>query len=323
MFERRHPQIVFIKGLKVGGTSVAVALNRVAQAYRIRLQDTIDVRAAEFGYLHDAPDCDTDRALYFHHAPRARWMTRCIPYARFATVLREPISQALSWESMVLNREYSIHYPSEPCAVQRVFDFNVPHTTDALKQALQSVEHCVDTPFRQNVTLALVAKLVGEFAPMSPGYAVDMTSSFITGRKAQAVGAELVHELDTSFVLVGVTERLNEFLVLLALHQGWALKHLYYMRCKIQDVSVDAKVFKAHFPAAYAKLQQSTRAQAEAYEHAKALFAAHVDSLGPWFRDVVAQYETGLRAFQNEYELARSSKKWVQFTYIDQQTEYC
>ena len=67
-----HPKLVFIKGLKVGGTSIAVALNQIAEQYNIKLATTPKGYQQMFSY---DGDCGHG-SLYFHHAWKAPWMDR-------------------------------------------------------------------------------------------------------------------------------------------------------------------------------------------------------------------------------------------------------
>ena len=62
-----HPNLVFIKGVKVGGTSVAVALNQVAEQYNIKLATTHEQTFAYDGACRQG-------SIYFHHGWKAPWM---------------------------------------------------------------------------------------------------------------------------------------------------------------------------------------------------------------------------------------------------------
>jgi hypothetical protein len=104
---------------------------------------------------------------------------------------------------------------------------------------LASVDKCTDTPFRKNLTMMLVAKTVrGWKEPRKeghdgdPGMAVTMTTRWVTElpKYSMLTPAKFIDILKTQYFLVGVTERLNEFLVLLAIVNGWKLEHVYYRK---------------------------------------------------------------------------------------------
>jgi hypothetical protein len=318
-FARKHPQLVFIKGLKVGGTSVALALDNVARAYGIQLQDTVSLDAARKGALPANVPCARDRSLFFHHAQKEAWMKHCVPYARFVTLLREPVSQALSWESMTLNRNYFVHYPTKNCSVAHKFAPGV-----MLSAQLRKVEHCVDAEFRSDITLHMVAAQVRSWNPNNPGMSVAMTARWVAGMNTymRISAKHLVKLIDQEYFLVGVTDRLNEFLVLLALHQGWDPSRMYYMKCKPQyDVTV--QMFGDQFPELLLKLQKASVVMREAYQYAKAKFDSHVAQLGPWFPRLVGDFEIGLKKYQKEHELKENKFKWRVHRYLDGEWEYC
>ena len=96
------PNLVFVKGVKVGGTSIAFALDHMAQAYSIRQAKVSFEKNQVFNYF--PPSCKALRGtLYYRHGYRNPWQSICIRNVRHTTVLRDPISQILSYESYVLN----------------------------------------------------------------------------------------------------------------------------------------------------------------------------------------------------------------------------
>ena len=221
-------------------------------------------------------------------------MPVCIPSARLVTLLREPISQTLSWETMSINRRYFIHYPSHPCPGRHHF----PIPGVSLPAMLSRVDHCEDTPFRQNVTAHLVAHQVKSWATDFPGLAVSMTARWVAGTNVyrHITATDLINVLNEEYFLVGITERLNEFLVLLAVHMGWDPQNLYYKRCKPQNVDVGNATFANLFPEIHDKLKGSCGMMTEVYQQVKAQFERHVAQLGPWFPKMVSEFEHGLQA---------------------------
>ena len=143
----RHPNLSFVKGLKVGGTTIAYALNAVAQHYNIKLARVSQKDNAQFHYHTDCSSLKHG-TLFFHHGFRNDWQQECLKNVRFATLLRDPVSQALSWESMSLNRGYFLKYPGKQCKTKRKQRVGKKFERDLLKK-LHSTQHCVDTPFRK------------------------------------------------------------------------------------------------------------------------------------------------------------------------------
>ena len=178
-----HPYLIFIKGLKVGGTSIAYALNRIAVHYKIDLAPVTLRQNKAYGWgvgcqkIHNS-------SLYFHHGYRNTWQHRCFPpqKTRFITLLREPISQALSWESMQLNQAYFLHYPSDkPCPIKRSIDIipqnnGTVYSKNVLMGKLKTVKDCLDIPYRKNLTFLLVADQIRKFLKII--FFVDVSSSF-------------------------------------------------------------------------------------------------------------------------------------------------
>ena len=322
--QARHPQLVFIKGLKVGGTSVAMALNRCAQHYHIKLATGFEDRAARRGTVSPAACHARNAALYFHHSRRAPWQSQCVPGAKFVTLLREPISQALSWESMDLNRMYFIHYPMRNCsAADRHFAGANHHV--AATEKLNRIRDCVATEERSELTMQLVAQRVRHWGRTDCGPACSITTRWISsiGNIKQLTPERYIKILENKYFLVGVTERLNEFLVLLALHFGWDSKWLYYRRCKPQNVQMHSREFNKTHPDLFAKLQKASEVQRAAHQWAAAAFDRQVKALGDWFPAEVRRFEEGLHAFQEQHVLEKRPLKWRAYRYLDGEMEYC
>jgi hypothetical protein len=55
---------------------------------------------------------------------------------------------------------------------------------------------------------------------------------------------------------VGLTERINEFLVLIALHMGWDPAMMYYRYCKPTDLHIHDREFAERFPDLFEKLKR-------------------------------------------------------------------
>ena len=320
--QRRRPQLVFIKGLKVGGTSIALALDKAARRYGIKLQDTVSSEDARRGVVAPNVPCNPDRSLFFHHASLAPWMSRCVPNARFVTVLREPVSQTLSWETMALNADYYNNYPAVACdppgRVQR--GVSTAHQ-------LRHIMKCVDSPLRRNLTMrAIAVRISSNWRQANPGEAVVLTSRWVTGlstRYTRLTGRKVIAELESRYFLVGVSERINEFLVLLALHNGWDLSAMMYRRCKTTDIEVTKPAFAAEYPELAARLEVAVRPMAEAYAWARDRFDEHVRRMPAWFPDMVKRYEGMLAEYQKLWEVPGRPFKWRVTWYGDGKWEAC
>lgn len=328
--DQSHPHLAFVKGLKVGGTSVAFALNQVAKAYNIRFARETEGHNRQPNF--DVIGCSNQGwQLFFHHGYRNPWQERCITDVRFTTVLREPVDQALSWETMSLNRLYYLEYPTKKCRGHRraiIEDGEID-----LMSKLHSTQKCRDTPLRQNATLMLVAQRVRRFHESKkrpglghPGMAVSLTANWITSsfRYNRISSKEFIEILKTQYFLVGISERMNEYLVLLAEANGWDLKYLYYRKCKPTDLHVHKEEFRRYYPELVEKLERIAKPSIDAYEWAKMQFDEHVKSLGDWFPKRVEEFERGLAEFQAK---SRRDKKeaylWKQIRYVDGHSEFC
>ena len=233
---------------------------------------------------------------------------------------------------MTVSHSYYLHYPRKECDHKRQVEIMFGRNIAALNAMLKPVDHCVDTAYRKNVTLQLVAHAVSQFHVGTgeqrgfPGMAVTLGTEWITGGLAnygRLTGKRYIKFLKENYFLVGVTDRLNEFLVLLALHMGWDPASLYYKYCKPTDTEVHRSEFERYFPQLMPKLEKSTTIAREAYEWAKTEFDSHVNKLGPWFKEVVAKFEKGL----NEYQEAMKDKtrpfQWKLYHYLDHHGEDC
>jgi hypothetical protein len=272
----------------------------------------------------------------FHHRCTSSLpcqLTYCISIrdVRFLTMLREPVSQALSWESMTINHEYYLSYPKKQCAEKRSLRMDSKSPVAYLRTQLGTIRNCIDTEYRKNITFQLVAHMVASWSTSDdsvngyPGAAVSLSSSYIMGnRKAynRLKGSDIIGYMKAKYFLVGVVERINEFLVLIGLHMGWDLASLYYITCKPTDLDVHRKEFAHYFPELEAKLERSSRPSKEAYEWAKEEFDSHVNRLGPWFQDLVADFKRGLSQYQIRHRHPQKYR-WTDYTYLDGHVEDC
>ena len=312
---RRFPHLAFVKGLKVGGTSIALALDNAARAYNV----TVSSRG-------HPETCSPLSSLHYHHGGALSPGFICIPSPRFVTLLREPVAQALSWEVMELHRPFFMRpTPTQPCPAQLVERARVMPSP---QRALHMIAGCQNDELRKALTMRAIALRIGSkwgtrrrFVTSS---ALAHTFAWITqkrkGGPASRDSAVVLNALASRFFLVGVTERLNEFLVLLSAHVGWDPAKLVYRRCKSSPVTISLDEFKAAFPAEAATLESHAAFAVPAYERAREDFDAHVRKLGAWFPRLVSTFEVALKQYQ---ATTTPREGWTQVTYVDGVTEMC
>jgi len=234
---------------------------------------------------------------------------------------------------MRISDRYYRYYPAKPCPEPKQIDIVSGRDPEFLRGQLDSVARCVDTPFRKNVTIQLVANVISDYkVPPNdhkhgfPGVAVVLTSEWITANEmlyGQMTGDKIVRFLRENYFLVGVTERLNEFLMLIALHMGWDPARMYYRICKPTDIHITAEEFAYFYPDLMKKIQRATRPMMEAYETVRRDLEDHIIRLGPWFQEVVKEFEIGLRAFQASQRSNDRPFRWQIYYHIDHLGESC
>lgn len=234
---------------------------------------------------------------------------------------------------MVLNHDYYRQYPTKRCSVSRHIPVDSGESEKALMKRLLNAEHCYDVAYRKNITLQLVAHAIDKWPSGKeqnndtgyPGAAVAVTYNWIMGerlgRKSIDVQA-LLAVLRQRFFLVGVADYLNEFLVLLAIHMGWSIQSIFYVKCKESNLNIGRDEFAKHFPKQFAKMSTAVQPYKEIYIQMKQEFEEHISRLGPWFKALVAQFIAGLKAYQAAHESAIKFK-WNFYRYVDGQLEDC
>lgn len=191
---------------------------------------------------------------------------------------------------------------------------------------MPETDACVDAQYRSNLTLASIAQDIEEQVrggnhqnnELHPLYAIERSTSFILGTKAND-GMDMTEHLHNKYFLVGVSEKVDEFLVLLALANGWDLDSIHYKNCQPSDLEVSSERLNQFFPSAVDKLKnhpQVKRAQ-QAYEQAKRDFEEHVQGLGSWFTDKVEEFS------QQQRQKHSNPRKWKKHQYMDGFQEEC
>ena len=155
-----------------------------------------------------------------------------------------------------------------------------------------------------------------------PGAAVALTAQWITHSKGfhRITAAQLIETLQTQFFLAAPTERINQFLVLLAVANGWDPKYLYYRKCKPTNLGIHRHEFEAVYPELVEKIEHISQSYKEAYEWVKRDFDEKVSQLGDWFPKMVKEFEEGLAQHQQR---SPANFRWKLIRYMDGATEYC
>ncbi|KAH9258102.1 hypothetical protein BASA81_003665 [Batrachochytrium salamandrivorans] len=324
------PSLVFIKGLKVGGTTLAIALDKVARRYNLtsntKISERINTQAMVGQVL-----CNDSIKIWYHHGYKHEWMERCLVNPKYVALLRDPIAQALSWEQFDINRRYHLYYPITKCenVSSSSWDFAKLRPESELLLGLKSVQHCEHTELRRNLTMQLVAHRVIRAlnAPanhwLAPGKSLDW---MLGSRNANLVSTALdsnkaIATLQAQYLFLGVTDKLNELLVLLAWYMKWDMEAMYYTPCKQHtDLAFSPAEFKLAFPRLYKQLSLWLAPHVRVYDAvAKAFnseFASH-----PELASKLERFTHGLNEYQRHHH--HQSKQWQRYEYVDGMQEYC
>lgn len=331
---QRNPQLVFIKLNKVGGTSISTALNTAAQ------QNKIALLPWSLGYeektLHEnCLLCNKKRtySMYFHHSFRRSCTSKCIPHARFVTVLRDPMAQTISWYCMALNQKYFEDYPKKKCPYANHYPLPSGLGRAAALELLEErASKCVDSAFRKNVTLDVMGTFLREESvppPLVPTFGFLIGDEESDYSRFNNNAKSLIDFLTEKYFLVGVTERIDEFLVLLAVHMGWKLSDVYYVYCKPVNIHITEAEFAWYHPNEYARLKKELEPLRAVHAHFLAEFDKHTARLGPWFAELVQKFRAGMSVSTeaNKKNKFMGKKyafyKWRKFVYLDGVEEDC
>jgi hypothetical protein len=277
-------------------------------------------------------------SIFYHHAQKSPWMDIVIPHARYITLLRDPLEQELSGEMFKLNKEYHNHYPSQPCNPLNDPSMIDKTPTENLTLLFNLVSTCVDRVFREKLSVEVIGRGIihhhqqhlnrnhdinnNNYLYASPlddslkpslfdkdqhFHAVARTARFLIPKSDSR---NLIEILSQDYFLVGITERLNEFLVVLALHQGWDVSSLYYRKCKVTDMKINIQDFARKFPNRYREMESQLLPMKQAYEWAKNDFDNKIKQLPSWFGDLVQQFNQGLVKYQLENQSPHTPFLW-------------
>ena len=312
----RNPQLDFIKLNKVGGTSVAVGLNNVAKRYKIP--------------THTGCDDGTDATFFYHHHTVAS-TAKCFKggLRNIVTVIREPEAMFLSDKTWAINRDFFITFDEKRVCTE---DGSVNGGYDCLPVLAQKRDYALKK-FRKEI-LPGVKSRVGnhricyEMCTWLQGTTVSMNemgSRVAWERKKLA--STVIDYLSNEYLLVGVTDYLDHFIVLLGLHFKWDLNEMVYHKCKsLHGTSIKMKSLKAAEQNAIKRIiAPSSRT---IYSWAKTRFEALLAELGEPFEDLVRAFKAEVKSRRasletGAFESSLSLYRWEPTTYVNGYTEYC
>ncbi|GBG24432.1 Hypothetical Protein FCC1311_006502 [Hondaea fermentalgiana] len=285
--------LVFLKLHKVGGTSVALALNNASRAYNLTEMPTY---ATVKKCQEEHPPYD----VYFSHNTNGQWFDACMPGAAKVTLFREPVGRAVSAMTWATNRDYFQYYPDRAC------DYKAGDRKPDFKYGKFA---CHDDAFRHNYTLQSFLKRLKQRRdhPTPCGESCMSITRSKSNEPKQAIAA-----LDKEYALYATTEHLDEFIVMLALRYGWSLDTMIYHKCKDQGtVKVSPRHLVGEHAWAVDRLRIMTSQEAKVYEHAAQKFTSFVEKAGPDFAALVKIFKERVRDFQaNVKARMHGSLKW-------------
>jgi hypothetical protein len=224
-------------------------------------------------------------------------------------------------------------YPLVPCPFPEhhpiVGNTEYNETTTRFGSEILRRGTCIDTPLLKNLTIRFLAQ---QFRAM-PESSVDVQFIlnkwvFNLGDHSSSYASVMTEEnmyskLANEYWLVGIKERLNEFIVLLALHFGWDLTTMYYLPCKEMSMNITLDEFGMYFPELVAKLERMVQVESRVYLRIKNEFDKQVARLNEQFNftRLVNEYERGLKRYQQQNK--KSSYRWEYYRYLDGHREEC
>eukprot|EP00512_Aurantiochytrium_limacinum_P003957 CAMPEP_0171503954 /NCGR_PEP_ID=MMETSP0958-20121227/11245_1 /TAXON_ID=87120 /ORGANISM="Aurantiochytrium limacinum, Strain ATCCMYA-1381" /LENGTH=483 /DNA_ID=CAMNT_0012039627 /DNA_START=98 /DNA_END=1549 /DNA_ORIENTATION=- len=292
----RPPGLLFSKLHKVGGTSVALALDNVTKYYDLKGGPS----RSFFTNYKDGKCKYRKFDVFYQHAWRAKWMQACLPGAAMVTVFREPSSRYISHGTWYDNRRYFIEYPDKKC------DYENGDRKPLGGKPFQ----CHDDEFRHQFTLDLLLKRIKE-KPNNPMQCGEVCS-WVTLPRSQDPNVA-IEALQKDYALYVTTERVDEFLVILALRFGWSLDTMIYEKCKDQGkVKVSGRDLKGEHAWAMDKIRMLTTNEQKVYDFTKQKIESYLKRLGPGFHGLVKIFRERLGAFHKKILAEKNgSPRWL------------
>ncbi len=304
------PRLDFIKLNKVGGTSVATSLDRVAKRYGIKssmgCKKTKDNHPPTF---------------YFHHHTQASTKVCFGDGERnLVTVLRDPVAQYLSDKTWATNRGFFINFnEAKLCAPSNEGGY------DCSAILKEKHEYALKRARGNVIRKALNSqnRVCYEYCSWLMGSTMTIGQEGRPVKEREGLADDLISTLQNDYLLVGVTDYLDHFIVLLGLRFHWDLNEMIYHKCKsLHGTSVKLRhLTESEQNAIKNKIGPSAH---KAYEWAKERFEALIAELGQPFADVVDAFKAAVKARQAEIDATvKSPYKWRPTLYANGYREYC
>ncbi|GBG29060.1 Galactose-3-O-sulfotransferase 3 [Hondaea fermentalgiana] len=294
LFKSTGPRnLAFIKLHKTGSTSVAASLLRVSREYNKKVLMGRNCNAGE------------SYEMFFLHAPRSKWMEKCLPDTMFVSVLREPAGRFVSLHTWMTNRNYFINLPDRQC------DYSGPNPDP--KPIKKGPYKCRDDAARHEYVRD---KFVAYLESMSPSARPCEPCTWLNPPEEvprPASPAAIVKRAEERFSLLGVTKHMDAFLLLLALRFDWSVEAILYEKCKQQHkAGIRASDFD-NDPVIKDKLEAVTSRERQVYDPIEARFEAYLARLGPGFHDLLADFKRGLQKYHTELKSSRGTNqdRWI------------
>lgn len=328
--ESKHPQVAFIQSVLPESITFSLGLDNAAFQYDVK---TSAVREVDNRHDTFAPQQCIDKFagagdvradLWFHGGFKHDWMAQCIEQVKFITLLGNPLEQTLRQEADAISQDFYSHYSAYNCSIAQprafIHPIDQPYS-ETTEKGFDLIEYCVDKDLRYNLTMVALAKAVEDIPPQSAGTAIDISTAWAIGPHDNKK-TNLTRYLMDNYYVVGTRERFDEFLVLIAMDNGWDPSLFYYHSCKPYEREITLEAFKKAFPKQYTKLKQGSKPAYEAWQWATMQFDALLKELGDKFQIALREFKIGLEDFRLS-NVKRHALAWEVRRYRDGETDIC
>ena len=240
------------------------------------------------------------------------------------TVLREPVAQYLSDKTWDINRQFFIHFDeSEVCETTPSGSFDC---SKVLAQKHEKALYKVRNHLLGRAK-SYTSKQCYEYCSWLMGSNPTILNFARMVEERPNLGSDLISALENDYMLVGVTEYIDQFIVLLGLRFHWDLNTMVYHRCKsLHGTSVKLRhLTDSEKSIIEGVIGPSAR---QAYEWAKRRFEALLAELGQPFKDIVDAFKEAVKnkqaKIQKDIDAGKVSPyRWIPTVYENHYKEYC
>lgn len=312
----KYPYLDFVKLSKVGGTSVANALDHVSAYYDI---PSYTLETKKVGQ----PFCDPANLpaiIYHHHSENgsAHCFTPAAP-RYLVTVIREPTAQVVSRYSWWTNRKYFLEFDEKKkCSPIEGGGYDCDEALE--KRKAFSLKTFLGSP-------VLFKKM--EANARSKHNCFEMCTRIgMTGKRHVFTWApqldleQIKSHLKSEYLLVGVTKYLDHFIVLLGLFFNFDLNHMLYLKCKSQHGSSPSirDLNPSQKATVLKRIGGADGVNMRLYLWAKERFEKLLKELGKPFQDLVDMFKEKVHEYQTSH---RTSLRWQWIEYRNNKHEWC